>query len=77
MVDHAEQFFSRVTNAELDGKIAVPNGGDVRGAADGGKLRSVIRVGLPSAAGSTMYGSAQLGVAGQLAGCCAGAGGRV
>lgn len=31
MVDRTEQFFRRVTNAELDGKITVPNGGTSRG----------------------------------------------
>ena len=31
MVDRTEQFFRRVTNAELDGKITVPNGGYVSG----------------------------------------------
>ena len=39
MVDRTEQFFRRVTNAELDSKITVPNGGDVRGAADDANLR--------------------------------------
>ena len=46
MVGCTEQSFRRVTNAELDGKITVPNGGDVRGPADDGNLRSVTRVGL-------------------------------
>jgi hypothetical protein len=31
MVDRTEQSFRRVTNAELDGKITVPNGGSARG----------------------------------------------